>query len=907
MSLVSLPYRLFRYLRQHGVRATAHRVRHGIAWRSRRAYWDVSAIGRRARQKAISRRSRQKAPTAGSKPQEARQRPASYSHKVRQHAARAALGHQTLARVEDRLEMLSAQLDDDDRPGPLQESPVERQERDLPIAVVVPAYQAEDFLDACLESVTAQRYHRFVCYVVDDASTDRTSDIAAMWERRDPRFRLIRHGANRGLSAARNTGLREATEPVITFLDADDLLLSRSLDRRAEVLRSAWADDDVAGVWSVTPQVPEETTLAEAEAIDDDRHGNDDVDFVSSSGECPFNAHAPMLRTDLLKDLGGFDETFTRGAEDWDLWQRILRHGYRFVGASGIAGVYRQRTASMVRRDISGHLGAADKLLDQAEAAALVEPSLCADPAAARPMAELVAAARRLERAAIYAGIAVGSSGDLAALDDPAIGAFLRPVTQAQIASPRIAQNARAGLYRGLGLGLAAGNLSEQAARKVTRLGVKISGRLAKIASNDSAPNTSGIDTVDMRHSRAATDDIDVLLIAESSADVGPLLDAYSARASEISICSLDIEILKGNEGATAAFEKRGMQSVPFNHFAFGRVRPREIAVRRPFGPVTAEIITRWRDDVSIVEVSSEGRELLLDCNACSQIDLPATSPASFDENRSVEAITTKSNNGRLLLKEEGVLDPRSISLLDSLHNRHKGETVVIVGNGPSLNDTPIEDLHGVTTIGVNGIFYAADRFPDPISYYVVEDTSVFRENTQAIKDFECGYKLFPTMYLDAFTEAERTDEIGFFRMNSGFYGRETGTVCHPRFSLDPRQRLYCGQSVTIINLQLAYWMGFSRVVLIGMDFNYTIPEDADRKGDLITSNSDDVNHFHPDYFGKGKTWKDPKLDRVLINYRLAGEVFRADGREIVNATVGGQLDVFPRMELREAVGIAVP
>jgi hypothetical protein len=174
----------------------------------------------------------------------------------------------------------------------------------------------------------------------------------------------------------------------------------------------------------------------------------------------------------------------------------------------------------------------------------------------------------------------------------------------------------------------------------------------------------------------------------------------------------------------------------------------------------------------------------------------------------------------------------------------------------------------------VNGIFYAAERFPDPITYYVVEDTSVFRENTQEIKDFATQYKLFPTSYLDAFSPQELDESIGFFRMNTGFYGRDTGTLCHPRFSVDPRQRLYCGQSVTIINLQLAYWMGFSRVVLIGMDFSYTIPDDVDREGDLITSNSDDVNHFHPDYFGKGKSWKDPKLDRVLVNYRLAKEMF---------------------------------
>ena len=109
---------------------------------------------------------------------------------------------------------------------------------------------------------------------------------------------------------------------------------------------------------------------------------------------------------------------------------------------------------------------------------------------------------------------------------------------------------------------------------------------------------------------------------------------------------------------------------------------------------------------------------------------------------------------------------------------------------------------------------------------------------------------------------------------------------------------------MTIINLQLAHWMGFQRVVLIGMDFTYRIPDDAERDGVLIISRSDDPNHFHPDYFGAGKSWKDPQLDRVLVNYHLADEIYRATGREIVNATEGGKLDLFPRMSLREAIGV---
>jgi hypothetical protein len=255
-----------------------------------------------------------------------------------------------------------------------------------------------------------------------------------------------------------------------------------------------------------------------------------------------------------------------------------------------------------------------------------------------------------------------------------------------------------------------------------------------------------------------------------------------------------------------------------------------------------------------------------------------------------------------LLPFEDGPIDVGSVETLARLRDSRAGETAVIIGNGPSLNDTELEILTDVATFGVNAIFLAADRLPRPITYYVVEDTSVFKENLPEIKAFTTEWKFFPAMYRPSFADDEVDDRTVFFRMNAGFYDRKTGTTGHPRFSTDATQRVYAGQSVTIINLQLAHWMGFGRVVLIGMDFSYTIPEDVQREGALIISRSDDPNHFDPRYFGVGKSWKDPLLDRVLVSYGLADEMYRATGREIVNATEGGKLDLFPRMSLRDAI-----
>jgi hypothetical protein len=133
--------------------------------------------------------------------------------------------------------------------------------------------------------------------------------------------------------------------------------------------------------------------------------------------------------------------------------------------------------------------------------------------------------------------------------------------------------------------------------------------------------------------------------------------------------------------------------------------------------------------------------------------------------------------------------------------------------------------------------------------------------------------------------------------MNRGFYEKTSPNYAVPRFSTDASRVLYCGQSVTYINLQLAFFMGFTEVYLIGMDFDYVIPESHKRTGDVLLSDTDDMNHFHKDYFGKGKTWKDPKLDRVLCNYKMAKLAFESVGREIFNATIGGKLEIFRRVD----------
>ncbi len=241
---------------------------------------------------------------------------------------------------------------------------------------------------------------------------------------------------------------------------------------------------------------------------------------------------------------------------------------------------------------------------------------------------------------------------------------------------------------------------------------------------------------------------------------------------------------------------------------------------------------------------------------------------------------------------------PHDRKELKKFKNKYSGQRCFIIGNGPSLNKIDLSKLEGEISFGVNGIFYKYDELGFTPDFYMVEDSHVINDNIERIKSFKPKkHKFFPTDYKP---KIGKSADTSFFRMNHGFYDKKSAYFQVPRFSTDFSEVAYCGQSVTMINIQLAYYMGFTEVYLIGMDFSYTIPDSAIVNKGNITSTEDDVNHFHPDYFGKGKKWHDPLLSQVLKTYEAFGLYFRQSDRKIINATVGGNLEVFERVDFNE-------
>lgn len=97
-------------------------------------------------------------------------------------------------------------------------------------SVIIPAYNAEKTIEACINSVTEQNNESYEVIVVNDKSTDRTAEILKQYEE-NKNIRVIHHTENKKAGGARNTGIKAAQGEYVLFLDADDVLIDGSLEK----------------------------------------------------------------------------------------------------------------------------------------------------------------------------------------------------------------------------------------------------------------------------------------------------------------------------------------------------------------------------------------------------------------------------------------------------------------------------------------------------------------------------------------------------------------------------------------------------------------------------------------------------------------------------------------------------
>jgi hypothetical protein len=225
-----------------------------------------------------------------------------------------------------------------------------------------------------------------------------------------------------------------------------------------------------------------------------------------------------------------------------------------------------------------------------------------------------------------------------------------------------------------------------------------------------------------------------------------------------------------------------------------------------------------------------------------------------------------------------------SIRRLAALKDVHKGQRAFIIGNGPSLKQTDLTKLKNEFTFGMNRIYLL---FPE-LGFHTTYFCSI---NDLVIEQFSDDILALPMpKFLAWRSHRHFSKNLQLANIPTFLYTTYTG----PRFTPDVRWRVWEGATVTNFALQLAFHMGFEKVILIGVDHNFTSKGDANK---TVVSQGDDPNHFSPNYFAKGFKWQLPDLDTSEIGYTFAREAYRKAGREVVDATVGGKLTIFPKVD----------
>lgn len=217
---------------------------------------------------------------------------------------------------------------------------------------------------------------------------------------------------------------------------------------------------------------------------------------------------------------------------------------------------------------------------------------------------------------------------------------------------------------------------------------------------------------------------------------------------------------------------------------------------------------------------------------------------------------------------------------LAALHNSHKGERCFLVGNGPSLRQTDLGKLSNEFSFGFNRIFLAEQELNFRPSCLVSINDLVAQQSAAEFNALD-----MPKFFSWRAHKWLKMDESTHFLYTS---------YTSPRFSRDVTRRVWEGATVTYVALQLAYYMGFTTVVLIGVDHSFTTQGTPNT---TVESQGNDPNHFSAAYFGKGFRWQLPDLQTSELAYRMAREAFAADGRQVLDATIGGRLTVFPKVD----------
>ncbi len=238
------------------------------------------------------------------------------------------------------------------------------------VSIIMPCYNGEDYLNQALESVRWQTYDNWECILIDDGSTDGSAGIFQQYAANDARFRYLKQ-ENKGLAAARNTGIDCASGEYIQFLDDDDILLPNRLEDCVDHFLKRPESDVVYSDYVIFQQIGGFLHMRPAKMPYSDPLRSLLLEWNHSF---VIPAHAFMFRRDVIA-ANKFNAALRSHAEDLDCWIRIAASGIRFSYLDETLVVYRMSPQSLATNEVAvyrAQLGIVGKVQQEKYCAAYI-------------------------------------------------------------------------------------------------------------------------------------------------------------------------------------------------------------------------------------------------------------------------------------------------------------------------------------------------------------------------------------------------------------------------------------------------------------------------------------------------------------------------------------------------------
>ncbi len=250
--------------------------------------------------------------------------------------------------------------------------------------------------------------------------------------------------------------------------------------------------------------------------------------------------------------------------------------------------------------------------------------------------------------------------------------------------------------------------------------------------------------------------------------------------------------------------------------------------------------------------------------------------------------------------------------MIDKLKNKYKGQRIYIIGNGPSLREINVSLLKNEYTFSFNRAYLAYKNWGFSPSFYSVIDRVVLKDNKHEINNMISNKSLYKdTLFFFPFW----SDKIIKKDKNVFFLKEKVKRVFDDRVN----KTLNLLGNVGATSVQIALYLGFKEIVLVGIDANYVEkPKNIKEIDNRVYgvnwkvyegTGDDDPNHFLPNYFGKGKRYSIPNAHIHRLGWRLVKDWIRTfnilnpdDKICIVDTSLKGKLRVFKKVRFEKVV-----